>query len=243
MVAGLLPAGLGGCSSDRVVRSTVDGGDAAASGGTSGAGGRGGNGASPSSGGKGGPSGGGVGGAAAGCAYGGATHPVGSTFPSTDGCNTCTCGVRGAVSCTKRACIPDAGADAASACTETPAARLCVRGPTSTSAGEPLKVGDKLKIQVEPRGCFSSSCTEVRVATCTVSGTAPLAVDAHFCLASSAAPGVGCTADCAGGGFAVCAPAAALTAGQHTVKLGGLSVTFSVPGNLPAGGECIGAPF
>jgi hypothetical protein len=96
---------------------------------------------------------------------------------------------------------------------------------------------------VEPRGCFSSSCTEVRTASCSVSGTTALTVDAHFCIASSAAPGVGCTADCGGAGYASCAPAGALTAGQHTVKLGAFSVTFSVPGALPVGGECIGSPF
>ncbi|HQY64530.1 MAG: hypothetical protein IPF92_07140 [Myxococcales bacterium] len=45
-------------------------------------------------------------GAPRGCTYGGAQHAVGDSFPSTDGCNTCTCGESGAVGCTKRACAP-----------------------------------------------------------------------------------------------------------------------------------------
>ena len=41
-----------------------------------------------------------------GCAYNSQWRQVGETFPSADGCNTCTCGVGGAVGCTKRACPP-----------------------------------------------------------------------------------------------------------------------------------------
>src|SRR5688572_4202660 len=40
------------------------------------------------------------------CAYGGKNHAVGATFPSTDGCNTCTCGAGGTVACTDKACPP-----------------------------------------------------------------------------------------------------------------------------------------
>lgn len=45
------------------------------------------------------------------CEYGGTSKSEGQTFPSTDGCNTCTCS-QGHVSCTKRACAPDSGVDA-----------------------------------------------------------------------------------------------------------------------------------
>lgn len=41
------------------------------------------------------------------CAYDGQTYTPGQTFPSTDGCNTCTCGTNGSVGCTKRACTCD----------------------------------------------------------------------------------------------------------------------------------------
>jgi len=43
------------------------------------------------------------------CTYGGATHAVGTSFPASDGCNTCTCAANGAVGCTKIACPPRDG--------------------------------------------------------------------------------------------------------------------------------------
>jgi hypothetical protein len=45
------------------------------------------------------------------CDYNGTTYQEGDGFPSTDGCNTCSCGPTGGVACTKRACLacdPDA---------------------------------------------------------------------------------------------------------------------------------------
>jgi hypothetical protein len=41
------------------------------------------------------------------CAYDDETYSPGDSFPSTDGCNTCTCGSNGSVGCTKRACVCD----------------------------------------------------------------------------------------------------------------------------------------
>lgn len=38
------------------------------------------------------------------CSYDGATYSPGASFPSSDGCNTCSCGPTGSVGCTKRAC-------------------------------------------------------------------------------------------------------------------------------------------
>lgn len=38
------------------------------------------------------------------CTYDGQTYPVGSSFPSTDGCNTCDCLANGAVACTDLGC-------------------------------------------------------------------------------------------------------------------------------------------
>jgi hypothetical protein len=37
------------------------------------------------------------------CSYNGKTYSDGASFPSTDGCNTCTCSASG-VGCTKKAC-------------------------------------------------------------------------------------------------------------------------------------------
>lgn len=39
------------------------------------------------------------------CSYGGKTFDEGASFPSTDRCNTCSCGPNGSVACTKRACV------------------------------------------------------------------------------------------------------------------------------------------
>lgn len=52
------------------------------------------------------------------CSYGGSSHPIGSSFPASDGCNTCTCLAGGSVACTEKACVgmpdlatSDAGSD------------------------------------------------------------------------------------------------------------------------------------
>jgi hypothetical protein len=45
------------------------------------------------------------------CVYNGMTYAIGASFPSTDGCNQCTCTASG-VACTERACL-----DAAPLCT------------------------------------------------------------------------------------------------------------------------------
>jgi hypothetical protein len=39
------------------------------------------------------------------CTYDGDTYAPGASFPSTDGCNTCSCAASGSVACTKKACI------------------------------------------------------------------------------------------------------------------------------------------
>lgn len=48
------------------------------------------------------------------CVVGGVSHPGGTTFPSADGCNSCTCTLDGQIACTERACPPDGGIDPAS---------------------------------------------------------------------------------------------------------------------------------
>jgi hypothetical protein len=233
--------------------SSSDGGSGSSSGGASGASGMGGpaggragatgsaGSAGVSGGGKGGQAGSGAAGAAS-CTYDGMQHPAGTTFRASDGCNTCSCNA-GTVACTKRACVADAGDDAGGACTREMPAKICVRGAMTTSSGEQIKVGDKVTVEVQPRGCFSSSCTVVHTASCTVTNPMQHVVEAHFCVSSTVSAGVGCTADCSGGGVASCSPNAGLSQGQHTFTLGALSVTFSVPGVLPIGGECIGSPF
>jgi hypothetical protein len=43
------------------------------------------------------------------CSYAGTLYPVGASFKSTDGCNTCSCGPGLTVACTLMACLTDAG--------------------------------------------------------------------------------------------------------------------------------------
>ncbi|HEX2657967.1 MAG TPA: hypothetical protein VHU40_06830 [Polyangia bacterium] len=50
------------------------------------------------------------------CTYGGKTYGLGDSFPDLDGCNKCSCGAGGQVSCSLLACL-DASADLAGFCT------------------------------------------------------------------------------------------------------------------------------
>jgi hypothetical protein len=43
------------------------------------------------------------------CSYNGRDYHAGDTFPSDDGCNSCSCTAEGSVVCTKRACVADGG--------------------------------------------------------------------------------------------------------------------------------------
>ena len=44
------------------------------------------------------------------CTYAGKSHKVNQSFPSDDGCNTCSCTAGGQVACTEKACLPPPGA-------------------------------------------------------------------------------------------------------------------------------------
>jgi hypothetical protein len=244
VTAGLGAGGAASCSSDEAPNRLSDGGaleDGSPGGGASPSSG----GAGPSSGGAGPSSGGKAGGATSGGRAGSATGGKAGTAGAAGAPGAGGKGGRGGVgtggSCAKGACS-DAGMEPGTTCTDTPPARLCVRG-TVVANGEEIKVGDKVMVQVQPRGCFSSSCTAVRTSTCSVTAPNQHVVDAHFCIGNTGNTGSGCTADCSGGGFASCSASAPLTQGQHTFTLGGSSVTLSVPGLVPFGGECIGSPF
>jgi len=120
-------------------------------------------------------------------------------------------------------------------------ARLCVRG-TPGSQGETLAVGDEVKVTVQPKGCWSSSCTKAVSSWCSIKASpGDLSVAADFCLADTSNGGA-CTADCGGGGFASCG-LGPWTAGTAVVHLGALKVTVQVPSVLPFGGACAGSPF
>lgn len=109
----LLATACGGRSHEDIAPARGGGGDATAAGGSTSAGGSGAStdkggssaGGATSTGGSGGSpiSGGGTGGTATECHDGDATYPVGATYPSSDGCNQCTCTVNGP-ECTEKLC-------------------------------------------------------------------------------------------------------------------------------------------
>jgi len=119
------------------------------------------------------------------------------------------------------------------------AAELCVRG-TQIADGEQISAGDPLQVTVRSAGCLSSSCSKVVTATCSIASSDAFRVDANFCVANTAQPGQGCTADC-GTAHADCSFGQPLTAGEHQVKLGSIAVGFQVPSKLPPGGLCASA--
>lgn len=135
---------------------------------------------------------------------------------------------------------PDAEAGA---CRVAEIGRVCVRGAVGEGgATEELVVGEAVRFQLFPKGCFSSSCSVVREARCEAGaptgGALPLT--GAFCIGSVGGAG-GCTPDCSGGGFASCERA--LEAGAYTATLGGLTLAFTVPSSLPPGGRCVGSEF
>jgi hypothetical protein len=126
-------------------------------------------------------------------------------------------------------------------CTDTAPGQLCLK-PDGGGSGATLKVGQKLAIQVQPKGCFSSSCTQTQVATCSLEAKGDdFAAKAEFCLGS--VQGGACTADCGGGHGAECQSEVTLTEGAHTVTLGDMSLTFTVPGTIPEDAICSGDRF
>jgi hypothetical protein len=125
-------------------------------------------------------------------------------------------------------------------CVPYEAGRLCVRG-TPTGDGEVMAVGDTLSVTVSASGCFSSSCSKVHTAECSIGDNAGFEVAAAFCVANTAEPDKACTDDC-GDVHADCSVDQPLSAGEHQVKVGSLVVGFQVPTKLPNGGLCAGEP-
>lgn len=81
------------------------------------------------------------------CTYNGASYGVGASFPSSDGCNTCSCGADGAIACTELACV-------------TP---QCSYGGKSYSAGQSFPSVD---------GCNSCACSADGTVACTLKACA-----------------------------------------------------------------------
>ncbi len=129
-------------------------------------------------------------------------------------------------------------------CTATPPpGRLCVRGEQG-QGGEALTAQTPVTLQVYPEGCISSGCTIVARADCSATMTgATINVRSDFCLNSQDDQCVP-TPDCGGADLvASCDSGATLPDGTYTAKIGDLSVSFTIPSQLPLGGACDGDPF
>ncbi len=74
------------------------------------------------------------------CTYDGHTYSPGAEFPSSDGCNQCTCGVDGAVQCTDEACA------------------TCSHGGKIYQPGQSFPAGD---------GCNDCTCQDDGLTVCT----------------------------------------------------------------------------
>ena len=125
-------------------------------------------------------------------------------------------------------------------CDEKPPGRVCIRG-IPVASGERLTVGSELALSVTPaNGCYSSSCTRVDVATCSVEDdNGDFVVNANFCLADTSGSVNGCTDDCGGGGVAECSSTTLLTKGEHTLRVGNHSLTFEVPSIVAPDDACL----
>ena len=127
---------------------------------------------------------------------------------------------------------------------KTEVGQLCVRGEMSAT-GEELVAEAPLKVQLMPKGCFSSSCTKIYESSCTVKLDAADAtvatVSGLFCLEPTG--DLMCTPDCSGGGVAGCETETAVGEGSYTVAAGDLHVEVAVPSSVPFGGVCAGSPF
>jgi hypothetical protein len=115
----------------------------------------------------------------------------------------------------------------------------------SGDASQLFEVGAPVTIEVRPVGCFSSSCTVVKTAFCSLSGEGTdLQVEALICLADiGGGPGQPCTDDCGGGGVAS-TTFTPTEAGTYTFSLGELSVSVEIPSIVTAwNGVCVGEIF
>lgn len=155
--------------------------------------------------------------------------------------STCDCPAADGFKCASNRCTWNYQSQ--SSCEPAEPGQLCLK----RNDGEPrasLEVGQKLSIEVQPKGCFSSSCTKVEVASCSLEEKGGnFVASAEFCMADTSVEGGGCTADCGLGMQADCQSEITLTKGKHTVTLGELSLSFEVPGVIPEDALCVGARF
>jgi hypothetical protein len=86
------------------------------------------------------------------CTYDGQSYAAGDSFPSSDGCNSCSCTAGGAVACTLRACVDFCGGIAGFGC---PNGQFCDYPPEATcgaadQAGSCRTPPDACTLQYDP---------------------------------------------------------------------------------------------
>jgi hypothetical protein len=121
--------------------------------------------------------------------------------------------------------------------------QLCVRGQPGPSGGEIISISSPPTFELFAGGCFSSSCSVVHAASCEVAGFSDpeLFLDADFCVEDTSNQGQPCTDDCMQVG-AEC-EAMVLLDGGYSATYGELTVLFTVPMQLPSGGQCVSVDF
>jgi hypothetical protein len=87
-----------------------------------------------------------------GCTYNGKSYDIGAKFPSSDGCNQCSCGEHSEVQCTLVDCAPDPDS-----------------GPYCSVRGKRYAVGE----QVSNDGCNTCSCLSSGDVACTARACSP----------------------------------------------------------------------
>lgn len=137
------------------------------------------------------------------------------------------------------------GTGGAPTCVNVHTGKLCIRGRPD-GENERIVVGDRLRIEVTPEGCYSSSCTEVVVETCSVARVGyNFTASPEFCLGFTADPNVGCTDDCGGANDALahCESDEGLEAGNYMLTFGELAFSFTVPGTISISEACASSSF
>lgn len=157
--------------------------------------------------------------------------------------STCDCPAADGFECSSNRCGWNYQSQGSGSCTEAAPGQLCVKSD-GFGLGASLEVGEKLEIEIQPVGCFSSSCTRAETSACSIQADGDdFVTQAEFCLSDVKSQGGGCTGDCANEFGAQCHSEIALSEGEHTVTFGDLSLTFTVPGEIPQDALCIGKRF